>query len=38
MKVLGYIFLGLCLVTLGIVVTKLGWYDYVVNWLNSFAR
>jgi len=31
MKVLGFVFLGLCLVSFGILAVKLGWFDYVLG-------
>ena len=38
MKVLGFLFLGLCLIGLGIVSVKLGWFDYLIGltrgWLH----
>lgn len=38
MKVLGFIFVGLCLVALGIISVKLGWFDFITNWFQSFAK
>ena len=38
MKFLGFIFLALCLVALGIVSVKLGWFDYVANLFQGVAK
>lgn len=38
MKVLGFVFVGLCLVALGIVAVKAGWFDYLTNWIQSWAK
>lgn len=38
MKVLGFIFLGLCLITLGIVSVKLGWVDYIYHWFEGLVK
>lgn len=35
MKAVGYIFTGLCLFILGIVSVKLGWFDFVLNWIKG---
>lgn len=36
MKILGFAFLGLCFVALGITAAKLGWFDAVVNWVKGW--
>lgn len=38
MKVLGFIFLGLYLVALGIVAVKFGWFDYIANWFQGMVK
>lgn len=38
MKVLGFIFLGLTLVGIGIALVKFGIFDIVVNWIASFVK
>lgn len=38
MKFLGFIFLGLTLVGIGIALVKFGVFDLVVNWFTSFVK
>jgi len=38
MKLLGFIFVALVLVGLGITAAKLGWFDYMVNWVSSWGK
>ena len=35
MRALGFVFVGLCLVGLGIAMVKFGWFDYIVYWLEG---
>lgn len=38
MKILGYVFVGLCLIAFGIVSVKLGWFDYVVSFFQGVIK
>lgn len=38
MKALGFIFLGLTLVGIGICLVKFGIFDMVSNWIASFVK
>ena len=38
MKVLGFVFLGICLIGLGIIAVKFGWYDFIVKWINGMVK
>lgn len=38
MKFLGFIFLGLTLVGIGIALVKFGVFDMVANWITSFVK
>ena len=37
MKFLGVLFIGLCLVALGIVSVKLGWFDALINLIEGLC-
>ena len=38
MRVLGFIFLAICLIGLGIAAVKLGWVDAVINWFMGLVK
>ena len=38
MKALGFIFVAILLVALGIIAVKLGWFDAVANWFGGFFK
>ena len=38
MKVLGFVFLAICLVALGIVAVKVGWIDQALDWFRGLCK